>query len=101
LDRAARVGFEHEPKRAALPVERRQELNAAVGRRQHAVNEVLQRRIVSIGVVGHARFEVPARPVIVAQPRAFRAGPVLDASSAERYVAQQIRTWNEGHRVFL
>jgi hypothetical protein len=49
---------------------------------------MLQRRIVSIGGVGHARFEIPARTVIVAQPRALRAGPVLDASSAERYVAQ-------------
>jgi hypothetical protein len=95
------MSFEHEPKRATLPVERRQELNAAIGRRQHAVNEVLQRGIVPIRGIGHARFEIPARTVIVAQPRAFRAGPVLDASSAERYVAQQIRTWNKGHRVFL
>jgi hypothetical protein len=101
LNGTARVCFEHEPKRATLPVEGRQELDAAVGRRQHAVNEMLQRRIVSIGGVRHARFEVPARTVIVAQPRALGAGPVLDASSAERYFTQQIRTWNKGHRVFL
>ena len=87
--------LEHEPKRAALPVECRQELNAAIGRRQHAVNEVLQRRIFPIVDVRHARLEIPTRTMIVAQPRAFRAGLVLDASSAERYVAQQIRTWNK------
>jgi len=101
LYRSTRVCFEHESKRATLPIERGQELRAAVGRREHSLHQSFERWIVSIGGVRHARFEVPACTMVVAQSRAFGAGLVLNTRSAERNVAQQFRTRNKGHLVFL
>jgi hypothetical protein len=82
------MGFEDEAQRSALSFEGRQELHAAVRRRQHAMYEVLERGALALRRVGHARLEVPARTVVVAQPRAFGTGLVLHANSAERDVAQ-------------
>jgi hypothetical protein len=75
----ARVRFEHQPQRTTLSVERGQELDPTVGRGQHAVHEALQRRIVIVGGICHARFDVPAGAVLIAQPCTRGARSVLDA----------------------
>jgi hypothetical protein len=63
------------------------------------MDETLQRRIVIDGRICHTRFDVPAGAVLVAQSRACGARPVLDARHTQCDVAQQVTTWNEGHRV--
>jgi hypothetical protein len=101
FDRSACVCLEHEPQCAALPVERGEELGAAVGRRENSLHQSFDGRIFRLDGLAHARFEIPAGTMVVAQSGAFGAGLVLDTRSAERYVAQQVRTRNKGHRVFL
>jgi hypothetical protein len=95
--------LEHETQRTPLPVERRKELCTAVGRRQHAVDESLQRPVVRIGGrrLIETRLEVPTCTMVVAQSRARGSRVVLSARRAQRDVTQQIRTGNKGHLVFL
>jgi len=97
------VCLEHELQRTPLAVERGEQLGTTVGRQQGTVDESLERLVLAdIGVRrGHARLEVPACAVIVTESRAPIAGNVLGARRAHSDITQQIRTRNEGHRVFL
>jgi hypothetical protein len=96
------MGFEHELQCPTLAVEGRQQLGSAIRRRHHAMHESLERLLLAgVVVLGHARFEVPACAMVVAQSRTSAAGSVLGARHADSDIAQQVRTRNEGHRVFL
>jgi|SRR3954468_22907001 hypothetical protein len=66
------------------------------------MNEALQRASVGwFTDIGHAGLEVPTRTMRVAESRPSGRRGVLSAGRAESDLAQQIRTRNEGHWIFL
>jgi hypothetical protein len=68
--------LQHHVQRASLSIERRQQLGAAIGRRQNAMHEMLKRFFIAVGLSGlvEARFQIPTRTMRVAKARTRRAG---------------------------